>query len=581
MLKHITVESQSSLSKSPIDVRSLASGFRNMFEMPIPSRRFRVNGKDPLESEEIQPRLRSLMRKLSLRMDAQMKWSYIPQATEKYWENTSLPSGYTYLLQLVSHDLVQTSVPVATLGAWRSEIVNGRRTGLALDTIYGGGPGACPFAYVPVTGRDRSRTKLRLGRIQRDDRTTDEACPFRDIPRVAVESEAAVHVGGSRRPLLADSLIADPRNDDHAILSQLATLFALLHNGLVDLVSRADAHACSGDARDSHQYFLIARAFTSFAYRRVVRQDLMRRLLHPAIYDHYSGDAPRFLEGGDDADCDASSAAAPWSVPLEFSHGVFRFGHSMVRDEYRINDSATNDLVENLQRTSLTDPLNMPLNESWVVQWSRFFHINGSKPNLSRRIGPSFSSGLNSAQIFPAIDDSNRVGLAYRDLMSSSLAGLWSLGPLIEEVRARRPEWIRASPLLDSRALRERQIAEWLRDGRVYGGLDDDDIATLARDPPLPFFFLWEAAMEPGVQGRHLGTLGSIIVAEVIFGALNRSSFEGERRVDDPRAVARALSPQFTMTPSLNRISEISTMSDLVLLTAELSCLQDAKPAFV
>ncbi len=76
------------------------------------------------------------------------------------------------------------------------------------------------------------------------------------------------------------------------------------------------------------------------------------------------------------------------------------------------------------------------------MQWSQFFEIGGSKPNLSRRIGPKFSYALGSDKIFPAIDETNRVGLAYRDLMSSALAGLWSVDHLIEELRAPAPELI-------------------------------------------------------------------------------------------------------------------------------------------
>ena len=565
--------------QNPIGSRIEASGFRNFFKTPRPSQRFHLHGADPMESEGAAQEVRRLMRKLSLRMDADIKWSDHGDREARSWENPNLPSGYTYLLQLLSHDLVQTSVPVSTLGGWRPQTVNARRTGLALETIYGGGPVACPFAYVPDGDRDRSRTKLRLGRIQRDDRTTDRQCPFRDIPRASAESQTTARAAASGRLSWPDPLIADPRNDDHAILSQMATLFAFLHNGLVDLVSRRDQGLPGGDVRDSHHRFLTARAVTSLIYRQVVRNDLMRRLLHPAIYRLYSGDAPRFLDGEQVGDSAAPSQG--WSIPLEFSHGVFRFGHSMVRDEYRINEFASNDLVENLQKTSFTDPANMPLNESWVVQWSRFFSINDSKPNLSRRIGPSFSSGLNSEQIFPSIDQSDRVGLAYRDLMSGSLAGLWALQPLIEEIRMRRPELVRASALLDDRELRERQIAQWLREGRAFGSLDDDDIEALAKDPPLPFFFLWEAATEPGVHGLHLGTLGSIIVAEVVFGALARSPFQEERSLEGRRAALRAMFRTFQSDATLEDISNVSTMSDFVLLTANLSCLEDAIPAFV
>ena len=61
------------------------------------------------------------------------------------------------------------------------------------------------------------------------------------------------------------------------------------------------------------------------------------------------------------------------------------------------------------------------------VKWSRFFEINGSSPNLSRRIGPHLSDGLGNDQIFPAFDETARVGLLYRDLLGAGLAGVAEL----------------------------------------------------------------------------------------------------------------------------------------------------------
>ena len=52
------------------------------------------------------------------------------------------------------------------------------------------------------------------------------------------------------------------------------------------------------------------------------------------------------------------------------------------------------------------------------------------------------------------------------------------------------------------------------------------DIETLSNDPPLPFFILFEAMHQSQAEGLRLGLLGSIIVSEVIFGAL----------ASDPRA---------------------------------------------
>ena len=60
----------------------------------------------------------------------------------------------------------------------------------------------------------------------------------------------------------------------------------------------------------------------------------------------------------------------------------------MVRPEYVINDLSTHDLNNTLEKTSANDPVNMPLDATWIVRWSRFFEIKGSRPNFSRRIGP-------------------------------------------------------------------------------------------------------------------------------------------------------------------------------------------------
>jgi hypothetical protein len=570
-------------------------GFRHFLEDPGEARRFRIHGLDPLASPQNLERLRGLMCRLSRRMDADIEWP--PHAGSREagsreagscedWENPQIPAGYTYLLQLVGHDLVQSAVPLSFTAQIHEGTRNLRRSRLKLDTLYGAGPVASPFAYALDDGADRSRTKLRLGRIQRDDRTSDEACPFRDIARASAENLTGIDRGLADRPALTDALIIDPRNDDHAILSQMAALFALLHNGIVDLIGRGEPRV---DARSpleaAHRRFLCARGATTLLYRRILRDDVMKRLLHPAIYAAYASRTPIFLDEGERERARPGAGGGferdASRLPLEFSHGVFRFGHSLVRNRYRINDIATNELVENLQKTSMSDPINMPLNESWIVQWSQFFEIGGSRPNLSRRIGPKFSDALGSDQIFPAIDGTNRVGLAYRDLMSSSLAGLWSLDPLVEKLGALRPDFIRLSPFLADRERRVRRLAAWLGAKPEYGGLDSEDIATLSRDPPLPFFILFEAAFDPAIEGRKLGVLGSILVAEVIFGALSREPMPAEAAGATLSDALRALSLELYGANLFEGVPDITTMGELVTFTADIASLHDARPAFV
>src|SRR4029453_2684102 len=142
----------------------------------------------------------------------------------------------------------------------------------------------------------------------------------------------------------------------------------------------------------------------------------------------------------------------------------------MVRPEYQINDLSLHDLNVTLEKSSVNDPANMPLDETWMVQWSRFFEINGSTPNFSRRIGPHLSDGLGNDQIFPAFDETERVGLLYRDLLGAGLAGMWSGDALIAEIGNRRPQFIGMSRLLTDRAYRVHQLREWLVSGQVFGG---------------------------------------------------------------------------------------------------------------
>jgi hypothetical protein len=497
------------------------------------------------------------MRKLSLRLEADVSWPENREESLRAWENPTLPSGYTYLAQFVGHDLVHTATPFSTAPVPAVMGANLRRAGLDLETLYGDGPLATRHAYEPVGLGETERVRLRLGRLQRDDRTRDAQCPHRDIAR-ASGAEAGPACEGLA---LTEPLLADPRNDAHAILSQLTALFSLLHNVVVDRLEATAQPTSQGASARAHWVFAAARARTTRAFRNVVRRDLLRRLLDPRVYEAYDGG---FLLA------DAPAAEAPWSAPLEFSQGAVRFGHAMVRDEYRVNDGTTHDLIDNLVKTSLADPRNMPLNESWIVQWSHFFAIEGSRPNLAKRIGPNYSSGLFSQQIFPAIDAGGRVGLAYRDLLSSSFARLWSVRALIEEIRQRRPDLVRASRLMDDPVWRTGELAAWLKERRAFGGLDADDIETLANDPPLSFYTQWEAMRE--ADGLRLGVLGSIILAETAFGAMARP-IEGEGADFASASIADA-------DPLLASLAEARTMSDLILFVRDAGGLARSVPAF-
>src|ERR1700688_1184155 len=567
--------------------QQIPPGFLHFLGTPRASQRFRVLGIDPLEAPEHLPKVRGLMNRLSRRMDAGLHWPAHADATVERWENPRIASAHTYLLQCVAHDLVRSAIPLSVAGNLSADTANARRAALKLETLFGSGPVGAPFVYALDAPNDERRTKLRLGRMRWKDKAVEAGCPFRDIARTPAENVTGIDRSiAGKRVALTEALIADPRNDDHAIMSQLTALFALLHNGLVDIVRRGEpATGPNASLGAAYNRFLCARDALTRIYHNVIRKDLMQRVLHPAVYMAYSGPSAGFIDRpaafGNDSALRGMRERNGWQIPLEFSHGAFRFGHAMVRPEYRINDIFTHDLNNTLEKTSANDPVNMPLDSTWIVRWSRFFEIKGSRPNFSRRIGPYLSDGLGNDQIFPAVDQTNRVGLLYRDLLGASLAGLWSVNALVTEIAAKRPHLIGASRLLADRPYRVCQLREWLASETAYGGLSAEDIETIANDPPLPFFVLFEAMQQPRAKGLCLGPLASIIVSEVIFGALADSAppaGPGAASLAEPLA---DLSSEYSPTNVFEEVPEIERMDQLVEFTAEIANLRQAEPAFL
>src|SRR5271166_965779 len=294
---------ESKIANSKIENSTIATapGFRHFLGDPLPSQRFRVFGVDPLQSQSRLSDIRALMNRLSRRMDAEIRWPQHPDSSIEHWENPTIPSGYTYLLQFIAHDLVHSAMPLSITGEIGT-VVNARRAPLLLESLYGHGPVGSPHLYALDAPTDDRRTKLRLGRMRWKIANGDTAkdnmkCPFRDVARTRVQDLTGIDRDKGGRVALTEALLADPRNDDHAIISQLTALFALLHNALVDLARRGEpvSHA-NGRFGAAYKRFLCARDALTAIYHHIIRNDAMRRVLHPAIYAAYSTANPWFMD---------------------------------------------------------------------------------------------------------------------------------------------------------------------------------------------------------------------------------------------------------------------------------------------
>ena len=534
------------------------AGMRNL--LPLPEASMFGAGKDPQE-------LRNLMRKLSARISRESDGNADRPEDET---NPNLPSGYTYLLQFIAHDMVNTSISLAVTRGRRFGFRNARQQPLTLETIYGGGPEVTPQAYEYSERSAQSRgsmprTRLRSGRARKQSGST-EGMPFADIGRAQPVDVRDSGIAGLRCPR-TEALIADPRNEDQALIAQMTLLFHRMHNFIIE---QMDAANPPSTAPEAYRNFICARFVLALLYRKIIIKDVLFRLLDPSVYRHY------FLPGVDKNKLASGSGLDVLNrIPVEFSHGAFRFGHAMVRNRYDVNGNGQLDAGGAMRFNSRRSPEFTPLSSEWIVKWENFFRINGrgEPKNFSRRLRPSFSSLAKSefyfAPLMPVVDgDGDAPGLPSRDLISAIFGRVWSVPKLIDALREKKPALADFLPTYDKFFP---GLTAWLEDTGNPDGISEqfepEDIVAIAQDPPLPFFVLYEAMVSH--DGKRLGPLGSIIVAETMVGAMEQYPLQVGKLTFDPQ---RRLKEQFGPLERLgvkdvtfNAIPEMETFEDLLV----------------
>ncbi|HWI04732.1 MAG TPA: heme peroxidase family protein [Acidimicrobiales bacterium] len=363
-------------------------------------------------------------------------------------DNPDLASGYTYLGQFVDHDI--TFDPVSSLDRVNDpDALNTFRTPrFDLDSLYGRGQADSPYLY----DQDDPASLL----VGRNTNTVEHELV--DLPRNQQ----------------GRALIGDPRNDVHFIVSQLHLAFIRFHNAVVDhLRFRVEPSSLFEEARRT----------VTWHYQWVVVHDFLVRLVGAEMLGEVLVTGKR--TGKARADLSFFTWRNKPFVPVEFSAAAYRFGHSMVRGEYRIND--TLEVLPILTDIRVANPLQhlggfRTLPKGWTVQWKHLFDIDdATAPQLARRMDTKLAEPMR--KLPPAIDNARR-----------------SLGLL---------------NMLRGRSLQ-------LPSGQAVAAAMDTEVPNgelgLTGETPLWFYVLREA--EVLHEGRQLGPTGGRIVAEVLVGLL-------------------------------------------------------------
>ena len=379
--------------------------------------------------------------------------------------NSEIPAGYTYFGQFVAHDITFDPTPLQMRRADPSGLIDYRTPRLDLDNIYGRGPDDQPYLYDQET--KRKSKKFLIGRVT--------GYNLRDLPRNC-----------QRR-----ALIGDPRNDENAIISQLHLAFLLAHNALVDRAMELGVD----------DPFESARCTLRWLYQFIVWNDFIRLVTSEKVHQRALS---LVSTGPNQARWDLGlKNVYSWHrepyIPIEFSGAAYRFGHSMVGNQYQTNESIRthHGFVPLFDGGGAgeSDDLRgfVSIRAANVIQWDWFLQMNSSRgdlqfPQMARKIDTKLANAL----AFLAEDQHPKNVLAYRNLIRSCEidlpAGTATAAAVAEKLTS---DPLRFTPL------------------------------SLTRGEPdsLWYYVLREAESAPQ-NGDKLGPLGSLIVCATIAGLL-------------------------------------------------------------
>ena len=325
-----------------------------------------------------------------------------PEGPEFPSNNPGVPAGYTYLGQFIDHDLTFDPLSVLQKQNDPDAITNFRTPRFDLDNLYGKGPNDNPFMY--------NGDELVLGKV------------------IGTDEEDLARSPNGR------AIIGDPRNDENVIVSQIHLAFIKFHN---KIVAQGNNYEEAQAIVRTHYQWIVLNDYLP----RIVGKELVESIILQDTYKILSG------LGNDDAGIltDANLIKPNLKfytfkndpfMPVEFSVAAYRFGHSMVRNNYTLR---TGDDAPDLPVFDPNDPANpdandlrgfRPRQKDRQIEWRKFFQTEDSQ-NDDTQLSRSFDTqlvgalgGLPKSIAGDQTHQNHRGNLAVRNLLRGKSLGL-------------------------------------------------------------------------------------------------------------------------------------------------------------